>query len=143
MRQLDTKTQKHDIRGTKGSSMKNVTITLDDGLAIRARVEAAGQGKSLSKFVGELIEREIGRKDSVDLKTIDEFFYGPGYPGVSKNWRGREALYAEREDELLRRHQRAGLHDRSQRRGKESSRPRTGEERDGETNARPKSPKLK
>ena len=81
--------------------MKNVTITLDDGLAIRARREAAAQGKSLSEFVGELIEREIGRKDSVDLKTIDEFLYGPGYPGVSKNWRGREALYAEREDELI------------------------------------------
>jgi hypothetical protein len=34
---------------------------------------------------------------------LREFFNGPGYPGISKNWRGREALYAEREDELLRR----------------------------------------
>jgi hypothetical protein len=75
--------------------MKNVTITLDDALAVRARVEAAGRGKSLSKFVGELIEREIGRDDGIDLKKIEEFLYGPGYPGISKNWRGREGLYAE------------------------------------------------
>jgi hypothetical protein len=75
--------------------MKNVTITLDDVLAVRAPVEAAGRGKSLSKFVGELIEREIGRDDGIDLKTIEEFLHGPGYPGISRNWCGREALYAE------------------------------------------------
>jgi hypothetical protein len=57
--------------------MKNVTITLDDALAVRPRVEAAGRGKSLSKFVGELIEREIGRDDEVDLKTIKQFLFGP------------------------------------------------------------------
>jgi hypothetical protein len=37
---------------------------------------------------------------------LREFFVGPGYPGVSKNWRGREALYAERENQLLRRRRR-------------------------------------
>jgi hypothetical protein len=96
---LDTKMQKHDMR----HPTKKVTITLDDSLAARARVEAAGRGKSLSKFVGELIERELGRDDEVDLKTIKQFLFGPGYPGISKNWRGREVLYAEREDQLLRR----------------------------------------
>jgi hypothetical protein len=30
--------------------MKNVTITLDDALAVRARNEAAGRGKSLSNL---------------------------------------------------------------------------------------------
>jgi hypothetical protein len=101
---LDMKTRKHDIR-VPGHPMKNVTITLDDALAVRARIEAAGRGKSLSKFVGELIAREIGRDGKVDLKTIERFLFGPGYPDISKNWRGREALYAERESKLLRGHQ--------------------------------------
>jgi hypothetical protein len=39
-------------------------------------------------------------------KELREFFVGPGYPGISKNWRGREALYAERENQLLRRYRR-------------------------------------
>ncbi len=78
--------------------MKNVTITPDDVIATRARVEAASRGKSLSKFVREWIEREIGRDPK---SVIREFTGGPGYRGISRNWRGREALYAEREDELL------------------------------------------
>ena len=48
---LDTETRKHDICG-----MKNVTITLSENLARRARVEAAKQDKSLSRFVADLLE---------------------------------------------------------------------------------------
>jgi hypothetical protein len=91
--------------------MKNVTITLDDTIATRAGVEAASRGRSLSEFVRELIEREIGRGARTDLDVISEFTRGPGYPGISRNWRGREELYAEREDELLRRYELARLHD--------------------------------
>jgi hypothetical protein len=89
--------------------MKNVTVTLDDAMATRAGVEAASRGKSLSKFVRELIEREIGRNAKSDLDVIREFTRGPGYPGIGRNWRGRE----EREDELLRRYERTRLHGRS------------------------------
>jgi hypothetical protein len=76
--------------------MKNVTITLEDAIATRARVEAASRGKSLSKFVRELIEREVGPGPKSDLDVLAEFLKGPGYPGISANWRGREDLYAER-----------------------------------------------
>jgi hypothetical protein len=89
--------------------MKKVTITLPDDLARHARVEAAKRHKSLSRFVaGLLVERYGGEQDEGEdkLGALREFFYGPGYPGISKNWRGREALYAEREDELLRRYER-------------------------------------
>ena len=92
--------------------MKNVTITLDDSIATRARVEAARRGKSLSRFVRELIEREIGRDEKSDLEAMEEFLKGPGYPGISRNWPGREELYAERENELLHRYERADLRDR-------------------------------
>src|SRR5580700_3806312 len=84
--------------------MKNVTITLPDDLARRARVEAAKQDKSLSRFVADLLAERC-KGDTGKLGALEEFFYGPGYPGISKAWRGREALYAEREDELLRRYE--------------------------------------
>src|SRR5262249_12626102 len=135
-------TRKHDIR-VVGHPMKNVTITLDDALAVRARVEAAGRGKSLSKFVAGLIEREIGRDHEVDLKTIKQFLFGPGYPGISKNWRGREALYAEREDQLLRRYKSSGLRDRSQRPRKKSSGEQPVGTHDRKPNARSKRTKPK
>jgi hypothetical protein len=121
--------------------MKNVTITLDDAVAARARVEAASRGESLSKFVRDLIEREIGRKANADRAVLDEFFEGPGYPGISKNWRGREGLYAERENDLLRRYERAGVHGGSRRTGAKIAGDRIGAARDRKKRARPKSAK--
>src|SRR6185295_55487 len=102
----DAGTRKHDIR-----VMKNVTITLPDDLARRARVEAAKQDKSLSRFVADLLAQHCTDKEPDKLAVLREFFDGPGYPGISKVWRGREALYAEREDELLRRYESHRLRD--------------------------------
>ena len=39
--------------------MKNITITLDDDTASQARVEAARQNVSLSRFVGELLQKQM------------------------------------------------------------------------------------
>ena len=69
--------------------MKNVTITLDETVAARARVAAAVQGKSLSRFICELVERAIGNQPKSQLEALEKFLSGPGYPGVSRNWRGR------------------------------------------------------
>ncbi len=85
--------------------MKNVTISLPDDLARRARVEAAKEDKSLSRFIADLLAERCAREESDKRAILREFFEGPGYPGISKAWRGREALYAEREDELLRRYE--------------------------------------
>jgi hypothetical protein len=56
--------------------MKNVTVTMDETLLRRARVAAASEGKSLSRFIAETIERRVGRglsqKDAVEL-----FLSGP------------------------------------------------------------------
>lgn len=41
--------------------MKNVTITLADDVARWARVKAAEQDKSLSRFLSELLAAEMGR----------------------------------------------------------------------------------
>jgi predicted CopG family antitoxin len=56
--------------------MKNVTITLGEDLVSRARVEAAKEGKSLSRFVSELVERRVGRKKT-QLEALEAFLAGP------------------------------------------------------------------
>jgi hypothetical protein len=95
--------------------MKNVTITLDDAIASRARVEAASRGQSLSKFVGEFIEREIERKverkEMTDLEGIRDFLSGPGIPATATPDRFpiRQEICDERIDELVRRYELAHL----------------------------------
>jgi plasmid stability protein len=39
--------------------MKNVTITLDDETAARARVQAAERGQSLSRYIGDVLRSEL------------------------------------------------------------------------------------
>jgi hypothetical protein len=46
--------------------MKNITITLDEKTAAWARVYAAGQNKSLSRFVGELLDRTMKQSREYD-----------------------------------------------------------------------------
>jgi hypothetical protein len=104
--------------------MKNVTITLPEDLARKARVEAAKQDKSLSRFVADLLAERCTRDEpsrEQALAVLREFWSGPGYPGISKAWKGRNALYAEREDKLLRRHESSDLQPRSARRRKAAS----------------------
>ncbi len=78
--------------------MKNVAITLDDAIASRARVEAASRGKSLSKFLGELIERGIGREieqaQMTDLEAIQKFLSGPGIPAKADHGKNMSSIEA-------------------------------------------------
>jgi hypothetical protein len=95
--------------------MRNVTITLPDELAHRARIAAAKEDKSLSRFVADLLEErcEVEADRAKKVALLWKFLDGPGFPGASKAWPGREVLYGEREDELLRRYESAGLRDGS------------------------------
>lgn len=94
--------------------MKNVTITLPDDLATAARVEAAKQDKSLSRFVADMLEREVGRREVSQREAIEKFLSGPLLPMSDEHGRlpTREEIYREREDELLRRYERSRLRDR-------------------------------
>jgi hypothetical protein len=56
--------------------MKNVTITMDDVLVRKARVAAAHEGKSLSKFVAETVERRL-RGTPAQKEAIERFLAGP------------------------------------------------------------------
>jgi hypothetical protein len=46
--------------------MKNVTITLDEQTAARARVEAAERNMSLSRYIGEVLRRELRHDDEYE-----------------------------------------------------------------------------
>jgi plasmid stability protein len=96
--------------------MKNVTITLPDDVLARARVEAARQGKSLSRYVTEIVEERCPPAEDPATALI-RFLDGPGLPGASKDWPTREEIYAEREEELVRRYESHRLRDRSERAG--------------------------
>lgn len=109
--------------------MKNVTVTLPEDLATAARVAAARENKSLSRFIADLLEKrcttarggnDVSRKDA--MAALEKFLKGPGYPGISKAWKGRDALYAEREDELLRRYDASRLRNRSEGAGEAATR---------------------
>lgn len=56
--------------------MKNLTITLPEETFARLRVAAAQEGKSMSKFMAELVDGRLGRAKS-QRQAIDEFLAGP------------------------------------------------------------------
>lgn len=121
--------------------MKNVTITLPAQIVRRARVAAAAQGKSLSKFVSDLVRREIGDDTEERLRRLERFFSGPGFPGAASAWPGREKLYAEREDELLRRYERHRSHGGPERAGEAANRHELAEKDNQEPYTGPQSSK--
>ena len=46
--------------------MRNVTVTLDDETFAKARIRAAERNLSLSRFVAELLSRELRRNDEYE-----------------------------------------------------------------------------
>jgi Family of unknown function (DUF6364) len=105
--------------------MKNVTITLDEATAAWARVEAAKQGRSLSRYVADLLaERRSGQMHQEEAlsrqrEALERFLAGPELP-LSEEGRlpAKEELYADR---LFHRHEHPDLHARSAGSGKESA----------------------
>lgn len=43
--------------------MKNVTVTLDEDTATRARMQAAERNMSLSRYIGEVLRKELRHAD--------------------------------------------------------------------------------
>ena len=94
--------------------MINVTVNMDDETARWVRVEAAKAGKSVSRWLGELLaERRRAEADmawdagrEARRKAGEAFLAGPPRPlSIDGKLPTREELY----DEVLRRHERAGV----------------------------------
>ncbi|WNJ92099.1 hypothetical protein [Bosea sp. 685] len=58
--------------------MKNLTVTLPEETFARLRMAAAREGKSMSKFVGALLDRQIGPDETrADAAALERFLAGP------------------------------------------------------------------
>ncbi|HVL74167.1 MAG TPA: DUF6364 family protein [Beijerinckiaceae bacterium] len=74
--------------------MKNVTITLEEDLVRRARIQAAREGKSLSRFVSELVTKHVGREMN-QQEAMRAFLAGPAMDLTDENGKApsRDELY--------------------------------------------------
>jgi len=63
--------------------VKNITITLDERTAAWTRIQAAKQNMSVSRFVGEVLQKQM-----TDLKTYNEAMrkFFSVQPTLSAGW---------------------------------------------------------
>ncbi|PTM41927.1 hypothetical protein [Bosea sp. 124] len=66
--------------------MKNLTLTLPDDAFARLRVAAAKEGKSMSKYVATLVDRQVGRDErSADIEAMERFLAPPYWDLLDEN----------------------------------------------------------
>ncbi len=74
--------------------MRNVTITLDDETARWARIEAARQDTSVSKFVGAMLRERMHRSDEYERAKRSYLSRGPvPMSGPGDRYPTREEIY--------------------------------------------------
>lgn len=79
--------------------MGNVTITADEKILQRARIEAARRNQSLSRFLGDLLKEKFAQEDEYD-RAMKEFLARGPWPlpdepprEDGRRWPRREELY--------------------------------------------------
>lgn len=74
----------------------NITLSIDEELAERARAVAAGRGKSLNQLVRDLLENETGRHGGEErARLLDELWATSAGHSGGERFR-REDAYADR-----------------------------------------------
>jgi hypothetical protein len=73
--------------------VKNVTVTLDESVAKWVRVKAAEEGKSVSRYLGELLEKEMREEDSYEEAMRRFFAREPVNISDGQPYPKREELY--------------------------------------------------
>jgi hypothetical protein len=73
--------------------MRNVTITLEEEVARWARIRAAGENKSVSRLVGEMLKEFMQKEQTYEDAMTD--YFSRGAQSVTKNGKypAREKLY--------------------------------------------------
>lgn len=74
--------------------MRNVTITLDNETAAQVKVRAAERGMSLSRYIGEVLRRDLRNGDIYDA-AYRSWRTGRAFPlaGVEQPYPTREETY--------------------------------------------------
>jgi hypothetical protein len=72
------------------SSMKNVTITVEESALEWARIEAAKRNSSVSRLVGEILAEKMRQEDAYAQAMR-------GWLGKERAWRSDGAAYPSRE----------------------------------------------
>lgn len=77
---VDTISVLHEVR-VMARKLKNVTVTLEPETARWARVEAARQGTSVSRMLGQMLEEKMKGEEAYRL-AMDRFFAQK--PGIQR-----------------------------------------------------------
>jgi hypothetical protein len=87
--------------------MANLTLAIDDGLLREARIKALKEDTSVNEICRRAIEQYVGLEaagEDLAARLRASFARAKLRPAdAPPAWQGREALYAERMDELERR----------------------------------------
>jgi hypothetical protein len=88
--------------------MSNLTVVIDDALLKEARIKALKEDTSVNEICRKAIEQFVGRGADASQQRVARlrasFALARQPPaGTGPVWAGRDALYAERMDELDRR----------------------------------------
>ena len=70
--------------------MKNVTVTMDDGVADWARIEAARRNTSVSRLVGEMLAEKMRHDDAYERAMREALEF--------KSWGASDDRYLTREE---------------------------------------------
>ena len=74
--------------------MKNVTITMEDEVALWAKIEAAKRDTSLSRLLGETLKAQMESEKRIDHAEARFFSRGPrSLKDPSSGYPDRESLY--------------------------------------------------
>jgi hypothetical protein len=73
--------------------VKNVTVTLDESVARWVRVKAAEEGKSVSRYLGELLEKQMLEHDAYEEAMRHYFSIEPVNLGDGKPYPSRDELH--------------------------------------------------
>ncbi len=78
--------------------MKNVTVTMEDGVADWARMEAARRNTSVSRLVGELLAEKMRHDDAYERAMNEWMQRDLHYSSDGSAYPTRDEIYAGRLD---------------------------------------------
>ena len=80
--------------------MKNVTVSMEEGVADWARMEAARRNTSVSRMVGEMLAEKMRRDDAYERAMNEWLQHDLSFTSDGSPYPKRAEIYAERLNRL-------------------------------------------